>query len=1511
MAPFASTELTTTNSPTHASPRRAPVGATILGIVLLLVVSASVTAIAQSSAMPAVVGAPHAAIAVHPTPAPKSVAPPIGSPPTAPAPYFFTNTSANPSTFTASSPCYNYTVSVYGGCDPAAVQPSLLSLQNGTLGLVYAVGTTDTNNVCGGLPNGQGASRIAFTNSTDGGATWASGTLIGQTSASCPYFQQFEPSFTTNSSDGIVGAYVGANVTSNGLDAPARALCCLSAALYSNYTNRSSDALIFSSSSDQGATFNEQILTGAGANIADPKVAAFGNTIYIVYENISNASSSLTQVLPGNFPYAPSPNYAISVWMIDSTNGGVTWNAPIALPGENATEFNTSMSPNIAVSATGEVAVTYLTDRSCIAYCSSSATLTEYGDDVVVVTSTTNGSTWSPIHTVFSGTGEAVTPGYGSYGINSLFGYNEQYFNLFQFAPAPVLAFNTTGDQLYIAWSGSYNTSSPETMFGYNWDWGFPTIYAGTASASSNGASWTISQLATVGVYNTTVYPGYTFPSWDMDPGIAVDDGTVYVSYYYQNTTESYYATGGPTCGYTLGTGGLTADAVEYLAESPNGLTWTNTSQLDFRGVQGGYETEPGADIGSTSSILIVNNTPISAYSFPTSAETCTFSGIYEYCGYPGDLHVAIPYSGPTTNATFLPQAPLALGVVQYFGVDRVTYSMGNAGLTVVGLPVGYSVEVNASAPGVPPAGFVIVPTGGGAYTFFGPTNVTLGTSLYTFVNITAAPIPGYFEWEENSAQYGVDEYGELFQDYDYITHAWYDYEYATCFTQDGLSALIPANENVTIGFFNYSAMIVLYTDSINFPPSDVVGEGPGNYTGTSGNFTINASGPLNETVYFYPVGEYTIQVAAPTLPSSTPFQFDWSGQPEISPTGAAVTLANISTGYYEVTNATATSSSPGWIYAGQPSTGNPIDVPETTVVDLSFAYVDVGASTGTVTFDAPSLTAGTVWQIDFNGTVYSSSTPTLTVTTHPGTYPVSGFPVTSENGSVTYAPDNFGPTLSVVAGGTYDVNYTPAYEVTALASNGGTITEQGSHWVANGTVEQFTATPLTGYVWVGWTGSGAGSYSGSNLTASVTALGPVVETANFAPIAGNHYTLTVQQTGVPTGTYWSILLDGNGYGSNGSSIVIPNLYGCGGPPGQSTYTLSVPDAYGGGDSNLTRYVPGSYPTSFCLPKTVSITFSTQYYLTVEAGTGGSAQAAIGGGGFGGSTWVAALATVALKESANSGYQFSGWVGSGVSNYTGPDTLPNFAIAGAITETATFTQLPPPPGPSTYTEIFELATPFAAGTSWTVTINGTVFASTGSELNATGLLGNSYPVTVGTAYSPDHLIQYTPTTSSFTLPVHANGTKSLSYAIAYWVSLTSSGVGSVVATPSGTGFHASGSALDLIAIPGVGDQFLGWTGSGTGSYTGASSFENFTVNAPFTETASFAPVNVGPKTTSTSSPWNSLGAEAGLAIAGLLVGVVVGLVLARGRTKPPMTETTTTTYETTPPPPPGEAGGSP
>lgn len=87
--------------------------------------------------------------------------------------------------------------------------------------------------------------------------------------------------------------------------------------------------------------------------------------------------------------------------------------------------------------------------------------------------------------------------------------------------------------------------------------------------------------------------------------------------------------------------------------------------------------------------------------------------------------------------------------------------------------------------------------------------------------------------------------------------------------------------------------------------------------------------------------------------------------------------------------------------------------------------------------------------------------------------------------------------TISPTINTNYTANFSTQYYLTMDAGAGGN-TSPGSGWNNSGAVVDISASASNDYSFAGWTGSGSGSYSGSNSATSVTMNGPISQTANF-----------------------------------------------------------------------------------------------------------------------------------------------------------------------------------------------------------------------------------------------------------------------------------------------------------------------------------------------------------------------------------------------------------------------------
>jgi len=199
--------------------------------------------------------------------------------------------------------------------------------------------------------------------------------------------------------------------------------------------------------------------------------------------------------------------------------------------------------------------------------------------------------------------------------------------------------------------------------------------------------------------------------------------------------------------------------------------------------------------------------------------------------------------------------------------------------------------------------------------------------------------------------------------------------------------------------------------------------------------------------------------------------------------------------------------------------------------------------------------------------------------------------------------------------------------------------------------------------------------------------------------------------------------------------------------------------------------------------------------------------------------------------------------------------------------------------PSAYQVKFNSSTKFSNGTSWTVTIGGTTYTSTGSNITVGNITAGDYNVTVDTVLSPDTLTQYTPTSPTFSISVSGNTSPVVTFRVSYWVSIWAAGPGAVI---PGTGWYPAGSVVQLTAAARPGYVFAGWSGSGQGAYNGTDTTLSVTVGGPVQEIAIFAPEPPVARTMSgTPTFWSSPTIVATLAVAALLSGLGVGVVICR------------------------------
>ncbi len=146
--------------------------------------------------------------------------------------------------------------------------------------------------------------------------------------------------------------------------------------------------------------------------------------------------------------------------------------------------------------------------------------------------------------------------------------------------------------------------------------------------------------------------------------------------------------------------------------------------------------------------------------------------------------------------------------------------------------------------------------------------------------------------------------------------------------------------------------------------------------------------------------------------------------------------------------------------------------------------------------------------------------------------------------------------TITVSSTVTYTVMYDLQFALTMLTStaSGGTTSpppdqagETGPWYFAGTQSVPILAAPNSGYVFTGWTGSGTDSYTGTDAAATINMIGPISETANFAPTSSITTATTTTITTLPPNTE-QITINSNPSSQgelsvDGVSIDTPQIY--------------------------------------------------------------------------------------------------------------------------------------------------------------------------------------------------------------------------------------------------------------------------------------------------------------------------------------------------------------------------------
>ncbi|MBN2542980.1 hypothetical protein JXI42_08970 [bacterium] len=459
------------------------------------------------------------------------------------------------------------------------------------------------------------------------------------------------------------------------------------------------------------------------------------------------------------------------------------------------------------------------------------------------------------------------------------------------------------------------------------------------------------------------------------------------------------------------------------------------------------------------------------------------------------------------------------------------------------------------------------------------------------------------------------------------------------------------------------------------------------------------------------------------------------------------------------------------------------------------------------------------------------------------------------------------------------------------METNFGTVTP-GDSWHDAGTVVNINASPPAAgsgerYTWLGWAGTGTISYTGTNNPWVVTMNSPITQTAAWrhefrlmvisahdtpsppiginwieagtsvnawvtspceiadsvrwrctgwngtgsVPVSGTGTNVSffmysastvdwlwIRQFYLTMRTNYGTVLPGGGWYDEGDAVNIDALA----PSGEPGERFNWNGWLGSGDGSYTGPTRNTY-ISMDTVVSQTASWTHQLYLTMLTNFGTVTPV---------SGWYNEGAEIIIEATApgiafeGERYTWTGWAGTGDSSYTGNDNPASFTIFTPVTQTSHWRR----ELKLTIFSDYGSATPpigenwIEAGTIVNASVDSTAMVTDSTRRYCRGFTGTGSPPPTGTE---NWTLFVMDTVSSITW---------------LWVKqyklVMISEFGFLI--PGDTTWHNEGSAVLISAIPPIPDDgerfiFLGWTGTGTVSYTGLSNPANVIMNSAIVE----------------------------------------------------------------------------
>ena len=1198
---------------------------------------------------------------------------------------------------------YGYGLSYYY-CWNTTNEPSMNLTTTGFTGLAYTAFTNAT--ACGGASNWT-YTAVGFVVSTNFGNSWTSPTYLGNPVCSGypdqNYSSAFEPSLTSLANGTFVLSYIEYNssLASNGYyAAPPNSMYC-------GYL--SGDRVVVTESYDNGTTWTTPtVINGTEYNASvnscptsgfpdvRPQVTASGNTIYLVWSNVSCPLDGCYSYYYCYYCYYYSSTYSAGVQFTYSTDGGSTWQPIQTFPSMPNVFYGTTTSyatdPSVMVSPSGEVYVSYATNYTNTYYCGMSYCSDYPAASIEVATSTNNGTTFTT--TQADQTALAVYPDW----------YPYTYWE-----PYTTMAYSSVNDQAYLAFSAGAigNFCYNEGTYGvYCYQNEVDKVWF--QNSSDNGTSWS-------GTSNPSAFD--VSDAWDSpayNPSFAVGvNGQVDLQYVELNESNcENYTT-------TYGSSYYCAPLEDnYVTSNDNGSTWSNP--IVVAGTYT-YTYGPYREIwdGFTSSTLAAGGQVLLGWTQvacptlnTTGCDLPYFSTAPVLPGQSAEVMTSRLYEGVgltiTFNETGLPSSAMWSVDIQ----GNLRDGPAGTNLSISGVPPGsailYTAPIIYTSYGIRyiPSYSVAPPS-----SFAANSAVVIGYAEQVLVNVLTVPTIGY------NGFWTYPDYGNV------------------------QMSPIPGSTWITVGTsFTYTVTYIgfyTYCDRcLNLTFLSWSGVGPGSVSTNSTSVTFAPTGPVNETASFqengYCYGSYYITAFALTS-NCTSFDYGLNFQEQGLPAGDSwgVTLINPNATTVQQTSTTSQddflvgsgilgfqawtipTSTPGQFWLPSSTTSSPLSLPQPTTVLITYTLESISDSAFGLTFAEAGLPNGTAWSLEVGGQSYGLKTSNGTVTLTGGaTVAVNGSAVYLESGdgyyvsSIDVSPFVANETSSAISpdgqlwvnGSAFVVlHYSPMYRLTVAGTAGGT-TSPASNWVRPGQSVALGEAASSGYHFVDWSGSGPGSVSTYSTSPTVTPTGVVAEFATFRPNAPATWNVTLTPIGLPSGATFSVSIGGNTYSGTGA-FKVGNLT-------QGDYAFVVPTVYLN-SSETSRYVEASVASGLTITSgvidldsngTVTITYAGQFAVSIGATAGGAVS--WGTSGSTGVYWLNESQQVSLVAMPDPHYYFVSWNGTGNGSVTSTMSSISLLVVGPSMETAQFQYRPTQPPATFYLAVTQTGLPAGRPGRW-------------------------------------------------------------------------------------------------------------------------------------------------------------------------------------------------------------------